>query len=197
MGMDPYIGEISMFAGNYAPDGWFICDGRQLPITQYEALYSILSTTYGGDGRTTFALPDLRGRLPAGMGQGTGLSPRAIGDKAGAETVQLGQGELPSHAHGISGQLGGAATAKLNVLSDVGQSDNPSGAYIASHPNAFLKNGAAKVQLNAQAISVDVSGLTLPTATGVVGNGQAHQNMPPFLVINFIIAYNGIYPPRP
>lgn len=197
MGTDPYIGEIGMFAGDYEPEGWFICDGRLLSIVNYQALYAVIGVRFGGDGRDNFALPDLRGRCPAGTGQGTGLTRRTIGDSGGSEGVQLFLDNMPAHAHPLGGKLGGAAAASLTALQDAGQTDNPSGSLIAAHTSAFSKNGATKVQMSAQAITVNTDGLSLPPATGAVGGNQAHQNMPPFLVINFLIAYLGIFPPRP
>jgi microcystin-dependent protein len=102
---EPYIGEIKMFAGNFAPRGWALCDGQLLPIAQNEALFSILGTTYGGDGRTTFGLPDLRGRAPVHAGSGPGLTPRNLGQKFGAEQTTLTVPQLPPHAHGLSARL--------------------------------------------------------------------------------------------
>lgn len=161
----PYVGEIRMFAGNFAPAGWRLCNGALLPIVQNETLFSLIGTIYGGDGISTFALPDLRGRVP--VHQGSGFS---IGQAAGSEMVTLTVGQLPSHTHVPAGS------------SSPGSTDSPAGAaawataatplYSASTPNA---------QLNAGAIA--------PT-----GQGQAHNNMMPFLGMNFIISLFGIYP---
>lgn len=104
--MDPILGQLMLFAGNFAPRGWAKCEGQLLPISQYSALFSILGTTYGGDGRTTFALPDLRGRVPMGEGHGPGLSMRKLGAKTGAETHTLTVNEMPSHHHSIYGAKG-------------------------------------------------------------------------------------------
>ena len=175
MGDQPYVGEIAMFAGNYAPVGWMFCDGSELPIRDYQALFSLLSTTYGGNGTTTFKLPDLRGRLPMGFGSAPGLTPRQIGASGGAEKVALGPNEMPVHNH----------PAKLNALQDAGQLETAKKGYIASHANAFQKNGTV-IQMSDGSVTVDNA-----------GSGAQHENMPPFLAINYIIAYDGIYPPRP
>jgi microcystin-dependent protein len=124
--MDPFIGQIIMFAGNFAPRGWAFCDGQLLPIAQNSALFSILGTTYGGDGRSTFALPDLRGRVPLHPGRGPGLSEVRLGDKGGAESVTLTEAQLPSHSHPMSAPVvkkGKGATA--GILHVEGKNTSP------------------------------------------------------------------------
>jgi microcystin-dependent protein len=168
--MDPYIGEIRLFAGNFAPRGWALCNGQLLPIAQNVALFSILGTTYGGDGIQTFALPDLRGRAPVHMGRGPGLAPVTLGQARGSETVTLVEGEMPGHTHQVL--VAGAAT-----------DTDPVGAALATSAEATY--GAAG------------SGARLDLATVLpAGGGQPHENMQPYLAVNFIIALEGIFPAR-
>jgi len=167
--MDPFIGQIMMFGGNFAPRGWALCDGSLLPISQNQALFSILGTTYGGDGKTNFALPDLRGRAPIHAGSGPGLSPRKLGQKGGVEQVTLTTSQIPSHSHTLQGR------------SDAAGSDDPSGRSLGKS-NIYARQ-AADTAMAASSI----------TATG---GGQPHENMQPFLGINFIIALVGVYPSR-
>lgn len=168
--MDPFIGEIRLFAGNFAPRGWAFCDGALLPVAQNTALFSILGTTYGGDGRTTFALPDLRGRVAVHPGTGPGLTTRSAGEKGGSETATLTVDQMPAHNHRVtaSNTRGDSPDPAGNV--PAGDPDMP---YIASGTNAM---SAAMIQQT--------------------GNGQPHANMQPFLGIPFIIALVGIYPSR-
>jgi len=172
---EPFIGEIRMFAGNFAPRGWAFCDGQLLAVSQNDALFSLLGTTYGGDGRTTFGLPDLRGRIPvhAGSGAGPGLTPRPIGQKYGSENVTLTVNQLPVHEH------------EARVLSNPGDSGNPENRHWAATSTAppYYSD----------------TGPNLPMAGGVLtsaGGGQTHTNMMPFLCVHFIIALMGIYPSR-
>lgn len=195
MGMDPYIAEIELFAGNYPPTGWFFCDGRELQIAQYQALFAVIGTRFGGNGTTNFKIPDLRGRAPIGFGQGTGLTSRDLGATGGAEKVSLGANEMPVHNHTAQTTMGGNVTARINAVSESGTSPSPSGTYIANSQNSFLKNGTV-VQMNGGAVTVDASGLTAATSVGNAGVGGPHENMPPFLAINFIIAWQGIFPPH-
>lgn len=173
---DPFIGEIRIFAGNFAPRGWALCQGQILSIAQNTALFSILGTTYGGNGQTTFALPDLRGRFPMQQGQGPGLSPRTLGEQGGTQTVTLLTTQMPAHTHShlASGAGGDQVTPDGNfdaVLLDSQQ--QPQSQYGA----------AANTTMNA-------------TIIGAAGGSQPHDNMSPFLCLNFIIATEGIYPSR-
>jgi len=170
---DPFIGEIKMFAGNYAPSGWAFCDGSLLSISANSALFSLLGTIYGGDGKTNFALPDLRGRAPMHFGAGPGLSSRTIGTKSGTETVTLTTSQIASHNHTL---MGGQ---------DVANTQNPTGNVLAQDSNAnfYNPNPGNTVQLNAASISS-------------TGGNQLHENMQSFLVIPYIIALQGIYPSR-
>ncbi len=174
--MDPFIGQIVMFAGNFAPRGWAFCDGQLLPISQNTALFSILGTTYGGDGRTTFALPDLRGRAPLHAGHGPGLSDRRLGAKGGSETVTLTATELPNHTHplhvfnGEGDTLNGADA----TLAGIGTSVPPVGNFTHASPTATAAS----------------------SAVGSAGGSQPHNNMQPWAAVNYIIALVGIFPSR-
>lgn len=167
----PYLGEISPVAFNYAPRGWAFCSGQLLPINQNQALFSLLGTTYGGNGQTTFALPDLRGRVAVSSGQGPGLSNYSLGERAGVENVTVSISELPSHGHAV------------NVASEA----------ITPTPEANLpavqKNHAAYGPAPASALDPDT---IVPR-----GGSQAHSNMQPYLCINYIIAIQGVFPPHP
>ncbi|MFY2556326.1 phage tail protein [Corallococcus terminator] len=171
---EPFVGEIVMFAGNFAPRGWAFCQGQILPIAQNTALFSLLGTTYGGNGTTTFALPDLRGRYPMQPGQGPGLSPRTLGEQGGAETVTLISTQMPAHNH------------TLNVSSQQGDTETPIGVVLATDSTATV--------LNYRAAPID--GTMNPAAIGIAGGNQPHNNMSPFLAINFIIAMEGVFPSR-
>jgi microcystin-dependent protein len=168
---EAYIGEIRMFGGNFAPMGWAFCDGSALSIAQYDALYNLIGTTYGGDGVNTFNLPDLRGRLPIHQGQGNGLSPRVIGQAAGAENVTLNQSQIPSHNHTPLANSGG------------GNVDSPYNSYWAGSANTpqFAPGSQANTTMSADTI-------------GFTGGNQPHPNMQPYLAVSFIIALEGIYP---
>jgi microcystin-dependent protein len=168
--MDPFIGEIRLFAGSFAPRDWVFCDGQLMQVAQNTALFSILGTTYGGDGRTTFALPDLRGRVPVHPGTGPGLTTRQLGQKAGAETAGLTIDQMPAHGHRVtaSDTRGDSADPANNV--PAGDPDMP---YIASGATAMAADMVQQA-----------------------GGGQDHANMQPFLGLNYIIALVGIYPSR-
>ena len=171
MSADTLLGEISMFAGNFAPRGWALCNGQFLSISQNSALFSILGTTYGGDGRTTFALPDLRGRVPVGPGRGPGLSDYRLGQRGGSENNVLSVANMPAHTHSVS--LG---------AKEEGNTDDPNGAFVAG--NGMTSFGTT-------------SDITLASATTASeGAGQSVNNRQPFLAISFIIALQGIFPSR-
>jgi microcystin-dependent protein len=166
--MDPFLGEIWMFGGNFAPQGRATCDGQILPIAQNTALFSLLGTTYGGNGQTTFALPDLRGRLPVHIGGGL-----TIGQAGGSETVTLTATNLPAHTH-----VANAASAGTTL--------GPAGHYWAADPGENVAPYAAAPD------SKVMSG----AAIGAQGGSQPHENMQPFLAVTFIMALEGIYPSR-
>lgn len=164
---DAYVGEIRMFAGTYAPDGWLKCDGTLLSVASNEYLFSVLGTTYGGNGVSTFAVPDLRGRLPIHVGQGPGLSPKNVGESLGVESVTLTENQMPSHAHVVYG------TSELS-------SDRPAKAY----PGTGGSYGPGS------------SGAIASAKTTATGGNQPHENRQPSLAISFIICLYGIYPER-
>ena len=180
--MEPFIGQIIQFGGNFAPRNWAFCDGTLLSIAQYQALFSLLGTTYGGDGRTTFALPDLRGRVAIHAGSGPGLTPRPLGQKSGQENVQLSINEIPNHHHSMNAaSIQAGAEGKGSTAQDTAAGNflgNNAGGYRSAGGGGSLATGS-------------VSGTTDNT-----GGSQSHNNMQPYTTINFIIALQGIYPSR-
>lgn len=169
---DPFVAEIRIFPFNFAPKGWAWCDGQLLPISQNTALFSLLGTTYGGDGRSNFALPDMQGNAPMHPGQGPGLSLHDLGEAGGSDTVTLLESEIPAHAHGIVASQGD------------GTERQPDGQMPATGVGISLYNTPGPlVQLNALALNA-------------TGGDQPHNNMQPYLTLNFNIALQGVFPPR-
>ncbi len=168
----PYYGEIRLFAGNFAPAGWALCEGQLMPIGEFDVLFQIIGTTYGGDGQTTFALPDLRGRVPIHQGAGPGLSPRTMAESGGAETVTVTPNTLPPHTHSLVATSAPATAAA-----------GPGGGVLAATVINVYGTGAPTQAMAAQAVSA-------------VGGGQPHENMAPFSALNYIIALFGVFPPR-
>ncbi len=173
MPADPFLAEIYMGGMNFAPQGYALCQGQLLSISSNTALFSLLGTTFGGNGTTTFALPDLRGRVPMGWGQGPGLSPRTLGEVGGTETVTLTNTQIPAHTH------------TLNAVSEAGDVSAPGGAFLAN-------SGALDKEYKTTGTVVAMSS----SAIGIAGGSQPHANLPPFLVLNFYIALQGIFPSR-
>lgn len=173
---EPFVAEIRIFAGNFAPRGWAFCDGQLLPVANNTALFSLIGTTYGGDGRTTTALPNLQGRAPMHPGRGPGLTARRLGEKTGVETVTLAEAQIPSHSH----------TAR--ALSSGGDTTTPGDTTSI----ARVGFGDSLYQSDTSSNLVDLASETLATT----GGGQSHDNMQPFLTLNFIIALVGLYPSR-
>ena len=165
----PYLGEIRMFGGNFAPQGWAFCNGQVLSIAENDALFTLIGTTYGGDGQTTFALPDLRGRAPVHMGQGPGLSNYTIGQAAGSETVTLITNQLPAHSHPPAAN------------SSTGTSTSPAGNVWAASKDLSPFTTVPNTNMNSGAM-------------GMAGGSQPHDNLPPYLTISFIISLFGIFP---
>jgi len=171
---NPFLAEIRIFTGNFAPKGWALCDGQLMPISQNTALFSLLGTTYGGDGKSNFALPDLQGCAPMQAGQGPGLSLRDLGETAGEQTVTLLQTEMPAHSHGAqAGTPGGQPGPGSNAWSS----------GLKTGPSLYSANGAGNVQMS-------------PFGTSIAGGNLPHNNMPPFLGLTFIIALQGVFPAR-
>ena len=192
--MEGTIGEIRMFAGNFAPRNWTFCDGQLLPINSYQAVFSIVGTTYGGDGRTTFAVPDLRGRAPIHEGQGAGLSDRRLGSRSGTEFTTLTQANLPPHTHTATG--GGGS---IQVSSAEADSHTPSNGNSIAAPRTSAGRGYSDT-LGFNNSTPDV---TLNTGSGggsvTIGNtgsGTQFNNMQPYLTVNFILCLEGVYPSR-
>jgi microcystin-dependent protein len=168
---DPFVAEIRIFPFNFAPKGWAFCDGQLLPISQNTALFSLLGTTYGGDGKSTFALPDMQGNAAMQPGQGQGLSLRDLGEMSGVESITLLQSEMPSHNH------------ILNTSNNDGNNTQPAGRY-TGRGNAIYGPIANTNLMGLQTI-------------GVAGGGLPHNNMQPYLTLNYCIALQGVFPQRP
>jgi microcystin-dependent protein len=172
---DPFVAEIRIFPFNFAPKGWAWCDGQLLPLSQNTALFSLLGTTYGGNGKSNFALPDLQGRAPMHPGQGPGLSLHDLGETGGSETVSLLESEIPSHSHALRA-----------TVEDGTQGSLTPGIALATSV------GGALYQTNTSANLVSMSNASLPPA----GGDQPHNNMQPYLTFYFNIALQGVFPPR-
>jgi microcystin-dependent protein len=173
---NPFVAEIRIFPFNFAPKGWAFCDGQILPLSQNTALFSLLGTTYGGDGKSNFALPNLQGSAPLQQGQGPGLSLVELGETGGEETVTLLQSEMPSHSH------------SANASSAAGTAHDPTGQFWASPPPVLRQ---------VQKLYGSAAGATMyPQALGGAGGSFPHDNLMPYLVLNFCIALQGVYPAR-
>lgn len=170
----PFVGEIRMFGFPRTPVGWLACDGSTYNISDYEVLYTLLGTAFGGNGQTTFGVPDMRGRVPVDMGQGTGLSPYVLGQMTGTENVTLTTNNLPAHTHTFeAGSIIGTLGAPSNTTVLAGMTNNP----------MFQASAASETQI------------TLPANTiSMVGGNQPHNNLAPTLAVNYCIAYLGIFP---
>jgi len=193
---EPFIGEICIFGFNFAPVDWALCNGQLMQINQNAALFSLLGTMYGGNGTTTFGIPDLQGRMPIGMGNGAGLTPRPISTKAGQENATLTVNQLPAHTHSVN------ITATTSVKASTGASSSATptaGAYLAqggtsAGDSAIIYAGAAPANTVALGgVSTQLTG----NATGATGASQPAPIMNPFLALNFCIAVIGLYPSRP
>jgi microcystin-dependent protein len=171
----PFIGEIRMFGGNFAPNGWALCQGQLVPISENEVLFNLIGTTYGGDGQETFALPDLQSRVPVHMGQGGGLSNYVIGQSGGVETVLLSTQQIPQHNHLLSAATSGQVVAPTaaTILAKATSSQPGIMPYAAGPPDGTVLQAASVVN---------------------TGGSQPHENLQPILVVNFIISLFGIFP---
>ncbi|MDB4917270.1 MAG: Tail Collar protein [Gemmatimonadetes bacterium] len=173
---DPFVAEIRIFPFNFPPTGWAFCDGQLMPISQNTALFSLLGTVYGGDGKSTFALPDLQGSLPMQPGQGQGLSLRDLGETSGVETITLLDSEIPLHTHTV------------NTMSDPGT-------FQVGAPNRVVARSANANAYQANT-TANLSAMAFQTLA-LAGGGLAHNNLQPYLTLSFCIALQGIFPPRP
>ena len=173
---EPFVAEIKMFAGNFAPRGYAFCNGQIMPIQQNPALFSLIGTYYGGNGTSNYALPDLRGSVPIGQGQGPGLSDYTIGESGGSESVTLIASEVPVHSHGLQGFAGRGGIAAKEPANGMSLTTSQSG-------SAYAPAGGAVAQMD-------------PGMVGGFGGSQPHNNMMPYLALNFIIALQGVFPAR-
>jgi len=171
---DPFVAEIRIFPFNFAPNGWAFCDGQLLPLSQNTALFSLLGTTYGGNGKSNFALPDLQGRAPMHPGQGPGLSLHDLGETGGSQTVSLLESEIPAHNHTLYAQ------------------NNPLGSSAVPSGNSYTRPASGKLYFSGSPGAVTMDPNTLAPA----GSDQPHNNMQPYLTLNFCIALQGVFPPR-
>jgi microcystin-dependent protein len=171
---DPFVAEIRIFPFNFAPKGWAFCDGQLMPLSQNTALFSLLGTTYGGDGKSTFALPDLQGRAPMHPGQGPGLSLHDLGETGGTETVTLLESEIPAHTHVVQG-VPGALPGNNNIP--------PANSFAKSTNGQAYTTAQNLVQMYEETCSV-------------AGGDLPHNNLQPYLTLNFCIALQGVFPPR-
>lgn len=191
--MEGTIATVTQFGPNWAPRTWALCEGQLIAISTNTALFSLIGTIYGGDGRTTFALPDLRGRCALGTGAGPGLTPRTVGQRSGTETVTLTSLNLPSHNHAVITQNAGHVAVPVNV--EAGQADEPSpGAGVLTNSGTETYSSTASVNAMYSGSPLAVSGLQLET--GLAGGNQPFNNMQPFLAISSIICMQGIFPSR-
>lgn len=177
---DPFVGEIRPFAFNYQPRGWLICNGQQVSVQQYQALYAVVGNSYGGNNQA-FNLPDLQGKVPVGMGAGPGLSAWKLGDKYGNEAVALTIDQMPSHTH------------TANAEQDSATTPNPGGMIVAGVKSGSTGNPKFYKDAPQDQYLVPMNATTIQA----VGGGQAHENRQPYQVLNFCICYDGIFPPRP
>jgi microcystin-dependent protein len=212
-GMEPFVGEINYVAFNFAPDGWLQCDGQTLPISQYQALFALIGTTYGGNGTTNFALPDMRGRVPVHQGQHPGGSMYKLGQTAGSENTTLTVNQLPAHTHAATANSvsnstiapGATATSTLKAVNNDADQKNASGNALANAKglNSAYSSAAPNVSMNAASIETTLNGLGITTTTNTTvniapaGNSQPLSMMQPYTVVNCIIAWNGVFPSRP
>ena len=174
--MDPFVAEIRIFPFNFAPTGWAQCNGQLLPISQNTALFSLLGTFYGGDGKSTFALPDLQDAAAMFWGQGNGLSLRDIGEMSGSQTVTLLTSEIPSHVHTVNAKIAGGQAIPTGLV--------------------WGTSSAAKAAANFYAPAAPSPVAMNPGALSIAGSSFPHNNMPPYLTLNFCIALQGVFPPR-
>jgi microcystin-dependent protein len=183
-----FIGEIRLFAGNFEPRGWAFCNGQILSIAQNTALFSILGTTYGGNGQTTFALPDLRGRVPIGPGQGPGLSSINLGEVSGTESNTITVNQLPAHNHSFTGTI--------KATTEAGNTSNPSGAYPAKAEVVLSRTDTKENNAYKNTNNVSMAADAVTGTVGSTGQSQPVNNMQPYLGLNYIICLEGVFPAR-
>ncbi|PXW83900.1 microcystin-dependent protein [Nitrosomonas sp. Nm84] len=213
-GMEPFIGEINYVAFNFAPRGWLPCNGQLLPINQYSAMFALLGVTYGGDGVSTFALPDMRGKVPVHQGQSAGGSNFAMGQTAGSESITLTANQMPTHSHQVNATSistsvvapGASATSTLKAVNAAGDTNTPGSGAIAMSPaltKIYSSTTAPSVSMNQASIETTLSGVNVATTTvttataGPAGGSLPFSIMQPYNTVNCIIAVEGIFPSRP
>jgi microcystin-dependent protein len=174
--MDPFVAEIRIFPFNFAPKGWAFCDGQILPLSQNTALFSLLGTTYGGDGKSNFALPNMQGNVPMHPGQGPGLSLHDLGETGGSDAVSLLESEIPSHSHTMM-SLPAPANRTAPIANAIARVQGTAGPYVPASPAPAPANMS-------------------DNAVAPAGGDQPHNNLQPYLALNFCIALQGVYPPR-
>jgi microcystin-dependent protein len=174
--MDGYLGEIKMFAGTFAPQGWLFCQGQTLAIAQFNALYALIGVQFGGDGVSNFCLPDLRGRVPIGAGNGNGLTPRTQGNKGGVETVALTTAQLPAHTHIVKCDVASPPPQQVNTPVNTFPSTSSSG-------TGYAPGTSSNASMNTNMLAS-------------TGSNNPHDNMPPWACLNYIICVQGLWPPR-
>jgi microcystin-dependent protein len=194
--MEVFMGTIQPFAFNFAPRGWALCNGQTISISQYSALFALLGVNFGGNGQTTFMLPNLQGRLPLGMGTGLGLTPRTIGETAGSENVSATLVNLPTHTHTLTGITASTTLQLANPASNPMTSPTPTNSFIGTSGTgpssaAIYSDQLGASPVPAQGLTTTVSGTVSPS-----GGGAPMAVMNPFLAVNFSIALEGIFPPR-
>ncbi len=200
--MEGTIGEIRIFAGNFAPLSWAFCQGQTLSIASNNALYAIVGTIYGGDGVTTFKLPDLRSRIPIGTGQGPGLPDYALGNQVGQETVTLTVNQMPAHSHAATVQQAsspGSATATLNGINNAGGQSTPGGNYLGQDNGAGATSYAtagAPVAMHVGSVVANINVSPPAVMLSTNGGNMPHENIQPILAMNYIICLEGIFPSR-
>lgn len=212
-GMEPFVGEINYVAFNFAPNGWYQCDGQLLPVSQYQALFALIGTTYGGNGTTNFALPDMRGRVPVHQGQHPGSSMFTLGQTGGVENAALTVNNMPAHSHPATAVStstsavapGATATSILKAVNSDADKKTAEGNSLANAKglNSAYSASAPNVSMNAASIETTLNNLNVTTTTsttvtvGNTGGSQPFSIMQPYTTVNCIIAWQGIFPSRP
>lgn len=186
--MEAYLGQIKLFAGNYAPADWAICDGSVYQIAQYQALFALIGNRWGGDGSRTFGIPDLRGRIPVGQGAGFQLTPRTIGQFGGASTVSLAVSNIPSHTHQLNATNKPGATAAITAGVGLATTARTGTGFLTRYADPTQTGSNAPVYVDMDTLSIAAAGASGP---------QPHDNLMPFTALTYIICMNGIYPSRP
>jgi microcystin-dependent protein len=186
--MEPYVGEIRLFCFNFAPQGWMLCDGRLLKISDYSSLYALIGITYGGDGQTTFALPNLCGRTPLSQGQGTNLTNRVIGQSGGENQVGLTASQMPAHNHALTSTY---AKATLKCKNSPANSRGLANNSISGN---YIQDSTLKYNTATPGIAMNSASITTSGNTNTAGSGLQHPNMQPYMALSYCIAPQGTYP---